>query len=151
MSILLILAVRADPANPSDVLSAWDQFTTALTSYKIVGLSGLLALGIAVVVSVIKRWGDDGDGPNWWQRLPRLARTMIVASFGALAGVIAAVHGGANPGQAVVVGASGLLSILGHELAKRYGLAGPSGGSPAEAAPPASAPPPSSTPTPPQA
>jgi len=56
--------------------------------------------------------------------MPRLGRTMLVASLGALAGVLASIQGGANPGQAIVLGLSGVLSILGHELAQKYGLAG---------------------------
>jgi hypothetical protein len=64
-----------------------------------------------------------------------------VAALGALAGVLAAIQGGANPGQAIVLGASGLLSILGHEVAQRYGLVGAFSSDPArnpDAARPAS-------------
>ncbi len=118
-----------------DVISAWDQFTDAIVNYKVVGLTGLLALAIWVFIAVAKRWGDGGPAPNWWNRMPRLGRTMLVASLGALAGVLASIQGGANPGQAIVVGFSGVLSILGHELAKSAGLISPTAAKDAESAP----------------
>ncbi len=122
MPLPLPAAVDSAP----DVLSAWGQFTDAIVNYKVVGLAGLLALAIWVFISVAKRWGAGGPAPNWWKRMPRLARTMLVASLGALAGVLASIQGGANAGQAIVVGMSGVLSILGHELARSAGLVAPS-------------------------
>lgn len=111
-------------AGGNDVLDAWDQFTRALTNYKVVGLTGLIALGIAVLISVTKRWRAGDAAPNWWMRLPAFGRTLVVAGLGVIGGVVAAIQGGADPGQAVVIGLSGLLSILGHEFAQKVGLAG---------------------------
>ncbi len=112
----------------SDVLGAWDQLTQAITNYKVLGLMGLLALVIGVIVAVLKRWETHGPGvPNWWARLPRWGRRTVVAAFGALAGALAAIQGGANPGQAIVIGFAGVLSVAGHELGRKLGLIPPSG------------------------
>ncbi len=124
MPALLLLATVEPAATEPGVITAWDQLVEAITNYKVVGTAGLLALLIGVIVSVIKRFGAGGPSPNWWVCMPRLGRTMLVASLGALAGVLASIQGGANPGQAIVLGLSGVLSILGHELAQKYGLAG---------------------------
>lgn len=122
----MLLLEIATVAAPDDPLALWDQFTRAIADYRTVGVLGLLALAIGVVVSVLKRWqvGGGGRAPNWWLRLPRLGRRMVVASLGIVAGVIASIHGGADRGQAILLGFSGFLSILGHELAQRIGLVG---------------------------
>ncbi len=118
----LLLVTSPEVAPTPDVLSAWDQFLQAIINYKVVGLTSILALAIWVLIAVTKRWGAGGEAPNWWKRMPKLARIALVASLGALAGILTAIHGGANPGQAIVVGFSGVLSIMGHEVARKLGL-----------------------------
>ncbi len=161
MSFLFSLAVAVAPPGAPDALSAWDQFTEAIVNYKVVGAAGLTALFIVAVVSGLKRINAGGAEPNWWLKLPVLGRRMLIAGLGVLAGVFAAIQGGANPGQAIVVGLSGLLSIAGHELAQRVGVIGPfasdpnrnTGDVPASAPTsppvPASPPPPPAPPAPP--
>lgn len=120
----LLLAIV--PEGETDVFSAWDQFTEAITNYKVLGALGLIALAIGVLIAVLKRWQAGGPQPNWWARLPRWGRRMVVASFGVVAGVLASIQSGVKPAQAMVIGFSGLLSVAGHELGRRIGLIPPS-------------------------
>ncbi len=122
MRLLLALVTEVH----TDVLPAWDQFTEAVTNYKVLGALGLTALAIGVIIAVLKRWQAGGPQPNWWARLPRWGRRMVVASFGIMAGVLASIQSGVKPAQAMVIGFSGLLSVAGHELGRRVGLIPPS-------------------------
>lgn len=115
----------------ADVVGAWDQLIDAIINYRVVGLTGLLALGIGVVIAVLKRWQTHGPGvPNWWERLPRWGKRTVVASLGVIAGVLASIRGGANVGQAILLGFAGILSVVGHELGRKVGLI-PPGSAPA--------------------
>ncbi len=122
MLFFLIAAVLETVGEPVDVVSAWTQFTEAIVDYRVVGAAGLVALFIAALVAVLKRIGAGGPGPNWWGRMPRWGKRLLIAGLGVLAGVFSAIQAGVHPGQAIVLGFSGLLSIAGHELARRLGV-----------------------------
>lgn len=122
--MLYPLDINVLPTPPAeDLVGTLGQFTEAIVNYRVVGLTGLMAVAIGVLISVLKRWGQNkSPAPNWWKRLPRWGRRLVVAGLGVVFGVLSMVQGGVNPGEAMVLGLAGLVSVSGHELGRRFGL-----------------------------
>lgn len=120
--LTLALTTGLENADPTGL----DTLGEVLTNPRVVGLMGLCAVLIGVIVSTLKRWNATFEGaPNWWMRLSVFRRTLVVTLLGVAAGAIASLDGGATPAQAGLIGLSGVLSALGHAVAQKVGLAGP--------------------------